>query len=205
MWLILLALLVPPAAGQTIATKSPDLVAEPVVSQAKYCRESSGDISLRLSFIVHFKNTTQSAVVLPLFTRLSRYELFSDEAALIQGRNDADVRYRTEDVLDAQKLDQAGPDPKLFRILNAGETASMYTSLFVAVLPARTAKSPLLGRDFYLKLYMNPWPTKRSAGERLARVWQQYGNLVLTDIPSLPFKFHVEHQPNSEVCPIRVD
>jgi len=205
MWLALLMFLVQPATGQTIATESPNVVVEPVVSQDKYCRESNGDISLRLEFILHFKNTTQNAIVLPLFARLSRYELFSDDAALSQGRKVADVSFRNEDVLDAQKLDQVRPDPKLFRILKAGETGSLYTSVSIVVLPARAAESPLLGRDHYLKLHLNPWPAERSAGKTLAQAWQRYGNLFLTDIPSLPFKFHVHRQPISEACTIRVD
>ena len=205
MWLAFLMFLVQPATGQSIATDSPGLVAEPVVTEAKYCREFSGDISLRLQFILHFQNTAQSALVLPLFARLSRYELYSDDAALPRGRAEADVRFSAGNVLDANKLDQARPDPMLFRILNAGETTSLYTSVAMIVLPARTARSPLLGSDRYLKLYLNPWPADPGAGRTLYRAWQPYGNLLLAEIPSLPFKFHIQHQPRAEACPIRVD
>jgi hypothetical protein len=182
-----------------------DLVAESVVTQAKYCLESSGDITLRLEFILHLKNTTPNAIVLPLFARLSRYEMFSADAALRRGQKERDVSFRAEDVLDPNKLDKTGPDPKLFRILKTGETSSLYTSVSIVLLPARAVNSPLLGKDHFLKLYVNPWPAERGVGDTLSRLWAQYGNLSLREIPSLPFKFHIEHQPSAEACHIRVD
>ncbi len=193
------------ATGQPTAAASTTLSLEPVVSQAKYCREYSGGISLRLEFILHYRNESNNSIVLPMFARLSRYELFTDAAALAKDAAEADLRFRVEDVIDARKLDPSRPDAKLFWTLRPGESASSYSSLSILVQPAHKEFSALLGRDHYLKLYMNPWPAERTTGKKLSTLWDRYGILWLTDIPSLPFKFHVEHQPRTDPCPLRVD
>ena len=58
-----------------------------------------------MDFILHFKNESNSAIVLPMFARLSRYELFPHAAALAKDSAEADLRFHVEDILDARKLE----------------------------------------------------------------------------------------------------
>ena len=201
MLLPLLVLLAHSALSQSEAASgaSVGLMLEPVISGAKYCQETGGTIALRLRFILHYQNTTQTAIVLPMFAFLSRYELFSDEAALKLNRSESSMSFHRDNVLDAAKLDFSTPDPKLFRILRPGETASSYGLLSIVVQPVHGDGPSLLGRDHYLRVHMNPWPAERKTGEKLRTLWQRYGVLWMAEVASLPLKLHVEDRPRADV------
>ena len=182
-----------------------DLVLEPVISEAEYCREAGGEIALHLRFILHYQNATQTPIVLPMFDLLTRYELFSDDAALKLNRPNADISFHRDHALDATKLDASTPDPKLFRILRPGEIASSYGSLSIVVQPVHADLPSLLGKDYYLRVHMNPWPAERKTGEKLRTLWQRFGVLRMAEIPSLPLNLHVEHRPRPDVCRLSID
>jgi hypothetical protein len=182
-----------------------DLGLEPVISEAKYCGKAGGEITLYLRFILHFQNNTQTPIILPMFAVLSGYELFSDEAALKLNRSESSVSIRRNLVLDAAKLDSSTPDPKLFRTLQPGDIWSAYESLSIVLQPAHGDGLSLLGKDRYLRLRMNPWPAERKTGEKLRTLWQRYGVLRMTEVPSLPLKLHVEDRPRAGACPVYVD
>jgi hypothetical protein len=173
---------------------------EPVISGARYCQTSDGHIVLRLRFILHYQNTSESTIVVPMFSVPFGYELFKGDAAFDPNRKERSFSLHRDDVLDATKLDPSKPDAKLFWTLRPGETASAYQGLWIPVEPARR-----VGRDHFLRVRMNPWPAERTTGEKLRGLWKSYGLLWLNEIESVPLKFHVEHGPRTDGCRSYVD
>ena len=80
---------------------------EPVISGATYCQTSDGHVTLRLRFVLHYHNTSESTIVVPMFSVPSGYELFAGEAAFNPNRKERSVSLHRDDVLDATKLDPA--------------------------------------------------------------------------------------------------
>jgi hypothetical protein len=154
---------------------SVDITLEPVISEAKYCREGQGDVALNMRFILRYRNTSQTTIVLSAFSVLSGYELFSDETALKLNRREFSLSLHRNDVLDARKLDPSTKDPKLFWIIGPGEIASAYQSVSIPVLPAQGDRPSLLGQDRYLRVRMNPWPAERKTGDKLRTLWERNG------------------------------
>jgi hypothetical protein len=191
-----------PAAG---SAETDGLTLEPLVSEAKYCREPEGGTTLRLKMVLHYQNNSLGPIVLPMFTVLSGYELFSDEEALKLDRKESSVSLRSKKVLDAMKIDSAGPDQRLFWILRPGESASSYASVSIVVQPAHGSRGQLLGKDRYVRLRMNPWPADQRTGEKLRNIWQREGVLWMREVLSLPLKVHVDYQPRADSCPGKVD
>jgi len=180
------------------------LTVEPVISGATYCQVTDGHVALRLRFILHYQNTSESNIVLPMFSVPSGYDLFKDKSAF-EDQKEQSLPIHRDDVLDAAKLDPSKPDPKLFRILRPGETASAYEVLWIPVEPPKEVGSSLLGKDHYLRVRMNPWPAERTVGEKLRELWQPYGLLWLNEVQSQPLKLHVEHRPRADSCRPYVD
>jgi hypothetical protein len=191
--------------SETASVAVAGLTAEPVIRGATYCQVTDGHISLRLRFILHYRNTSESNIVLPMFSVSSGYELFKGEGPFDLNRKEQSSSLRRDDVLDATKLDPSKPDPKLFWILRPGETASAYDELWIPVEPAKESGSTLLGKDYYLRVRMNTWPAKRTAGEKLRRLWQSYGLLWLNEVQSQPLKLHIDHNPRADSCRSYVD
>jgi hypothetical protein len=181
------------------------LTAEPVISGATYCQVSDGHITLRLRFILHYRNASESNIVLPMFSVPSGYELFKGEAAFDLNRKERSFSIHRDDVLDATRLDPSKPDPKLFWTLRPGETASALEELWIPVEPAEGVGSSLRGKDFYLRVRMNPWPAKRTTGEKLKKLWQSHGLLWTNEVESQPLKLHLEQNPRPDGCRSYVD
>ena len=176
------------------------LTVERVISGATYCQATDGHVALRLRLILHYQNTSESNIVLPMFSVPSGYEIFKGEGAFDLNRKEQGVSLHEKDVLDATKIDLLKPDPKLFWILRPGEQASTYDQLWIPVEPAQGGGTSLVGKDHYLRVRINPWPAKRKAGEKLRTLWQSYGLLWLNKIQSQPLKLHVEHSPRVDGC-----
>jgi hypothetical protein len=181
------------------------LTVDPVISEATYCQVTGGHISLRLRFILHYQNTSKSTIVLPMFSVPSGYELFRGEAEFDLDRKERSLTLHRRDVLDAAKLDLSKPDPKLFWTLRPGEAVSAYQELWIDVEPTKEFGTSLLGNDHYLRVRMNPWPAKRTVGEKLRKLWQSHGLLWLDEVESQPLKFHVPHSPRVDGCRSYVD
>jgi hypothetical protein len=191
--------------GSTEPVDPAGLTVDPVISGAIYCREADGHIALRLRFILHYRNTSEENIVLPMFSVPSGYELFEGEPAFNSDRIERSVSLKRDDVIDANKLGTSKPDAKLFWTLRPGETASTYWTLWIPVDAAKGTGPSLLGKDHYLRVRMKPWAANRTEGERLRKLWRSYGFLWLEEVRAQPIKLHVEGKPRVDGCRSYVD
>ncbi len=191
-------------AGSNPATE-PDLVFEPIIRKAQYCGGKPGVITLRMLVELRSDQASQVPLVLPLFSQVSGYNLFRDEAAAKANRPESAASYRLKDVLDASKLTTVKPDPKLFRLVQAGQTASFYGLVEIPVVPMNRKTPPLFGMDRYLRIRIKPWPAARKESGRLRRLWRSQGLLWTREVVSAPIKIHFEQAPKPEACWMQID
>jgi hypothetical protein len=182
-----------------------DLVFEPIIGKTEYCRDSAGSITLRLQLELRSQTVTEVPLLIPLFAQMSGYEIFRDEVAVQLNRVESGSSLHLEKALDATKLSPREPDPRLFRIVRIGETASWHASLMIPVMATRPNGVSLLGTNRYLRVRMNPWPADRKTGESLRRLWQSHGLLWMTEVVSSPVRIHIEQEPKASACWMRVD
>ena len=181
-----------------------DPLLEPIIQKAEYCQGKAGSITLRLQFELRSRSATQTPLILPLFAQVSGYELFRDEAAVRRNRVESSS-FHLEVARDAAKLKSSTPDPKFFRTVPAGETASWDGLVEIPVAPTRRNKPSLLGTDRYLRVHMNPWPAPRQQGKMLSELWRSQGVLWTAEVISLPIRIHIEREPKASACWMQID
>jgi hypothetical protein len=193
------------ALGTAAFPAAEDLDFQPIITKTTYCSERGGLLTLRLALELRSQTATTVPYIFSQFALASGYELFRDETAVRLNKRELRSKVRLKEVLDAQKLNPVAPDPKLFRIVPAGEIAKWYTQVEIPVLSNNGDARSLLGTDRYLRVRLNPWPAARKPGERLRKAWHSQGELWLTEFVSLPVKIHIEKAPKPIRCWMQID
>jgi hypothetical protein len=193
------------AAWGGLALAATDLSFQPIIKEATYCRERKGSLDLRLHLELQSQTPTGVTLLLPLFAEVSGYEIYRDEYAVRLHQIESGSTIHLNDVLGAKKLSPVAPDPRLFRVIPAGERASWYAVVEIPVMTKGRDAHSLLGKDRYLRVRMNPWPAARKPGERLRETWRPHGLLWITEFVSLPLKIHINQEPKAGACRTNVD
>jgi hypothetical protein len=124
-----------------------DLSFQPIITGTKYCGEPGGSISLRLQLELRSQTPATVPLVLPIFAKVSAYELFHDETAVRLNHVESRGRFHIDEVLDAKKLNSAGPDPTLFRTVPIGEIAAWWAMVEIPVVSKSRDAPSLLGAE----------------------------------------------------------
>jgi hypothetical protein len=114
------------ALSQAILTASaqsadiPSLAFHPQILEAKFCLEKGGQISVHVPFKQEFKNDGNVPVILLRSAPYLRFTLLPLEKR--SGEAWRSVKYPARQIMDASRTVLPTPDPKLFVVLQLGET-----------------------------------------------------------------------------------
>ncbi len=181
-----------------------DLSLEPELIQTKYCVEGKGVITVRATLRLRYRNTTGVPIILPLFSRLSSWQLFEKRTDIESGRPELIHTSKPDQILDTSRLDRTKPNPRLFRTIEPHATFEIPQEVWIPLRP-KGADQRRLGKDHYLRVEMNTWPDPENSGERLRQVWGAYGRLLAGRFLSEPVKIHIDHAPAAKPCPVQID
>jgi hypothetical protein len=202
---LLLILMLPALCGEVVAMQSGGGLAVSLTSlESSYCLDGKTlNLELRLHF--SYTNTLAVPILLLRITRLGGYSLSQAGNADTENRTVDRVTLNLSPALDTTKLRLDKPNPKLFEVVQPGETIRREQLLTIPVRPPRAKNGPALRGEYLLRVDLDHWPGNRAPINSLTRNWEEVGRLWTAEITSAPIKIKIAENPLTVPCGIRID
>lgn len=182
------------------------LTIQPMSVDTTYCVPLKGKgVLARLRLTIKYVNNSDSPILVPLFARVSGYTLFAGNVSFDPNRVEDRMTYPSRTVLDTKKLDSSHPAEDRFSLIRPGGEHVRVYYLSIPVNPPRRKSLWRNGADHYLTVDLDHWPGEPKPAERLQSAWKAEGLLWTTKTSSEPIKVHLERDPQTSPCPLRVD
>ena len=181
------------------------LATEVQSTEARYCTDARGGVSLQLSITIGYQNESQANLVVPTFTRVASYILFRDIRDYQRGRIEDRVTYPPPPAVEIPKL-PAAPGAPFFDILPPGGKLQRQVEVRIPVGRDKGRHAVLQGTDHYVEVVIDLWPRPRKAGEVLKQAWKDRGVLLMDKLAvGPPIRIHVDEKPRARGCWMQID
>jgi hypothetical protein len=174
------------------------------VTSARYCSGPKGAITLRLKVAFTYRNTGDTAVALPRFSRLSGYSIFRNEDDLRANRAVVRTSFQLRDIFETLKADTANPSALLFESVLPGEVTGRVDEVSIPLSGSKEGEASLFGTAPLIKFTLDNWPGHQHI-QAVRHVWARLGSLWASEDTTPAVRLNIEATPSTEPCVPRVD
>jgi hypothetical protein len=188
------------ASAQDNSSHSRVLILNTEIAQYRYCEASGGEVMLRLSLKLVFRNTSNSERV--IFPRDSNIVGGMEITSYANGQPLANpLEVEIDQVITSLRDDVASYPGDGYVILKPTKSFATHATVDFGIRLHDAAKwqeaSP---GEHALSIMVPTWFGTEQAGLLARDRWKKYGFLETESVKSEPMKFHIETNPEAERC-----